>query len=115
MKKTSSSNQSATKSDIKRVENYLKKFATKKDLQQLRSDYKSTKKTLWNEILRAEGKIDNAEEKLSNQMQKQHDQVMTAISNFAGRVETLETENEIDSDQIRRLDERISTLEPVTT
>ena len=48
-----------------------------------------------------EEKVEEVENKLSKQMKDQHDQVMTAISNFAGRVETLETENSVGTDHTR--------------
>lgn len=107
MKKSSSNNQPATKEDIQRIEFSLKKFATKAEL-------KKTERNLRGEILRVEERLERTEDKLLKKMSEQHDQVMTSISNFAGRVQTLETENEIGSDQIRRLDERLTTLEPTT-
>lgn len=104
MKKPTKS-QPATKADIQRVETSLKKFSTRVEL-------KKTERNLREEILRVEARLEKTEDKLLKTMDEQHDKVMTAISNFAGRVETLETENEIGSDQIRRLGERLTTLEP---
>lgn len=97
MPKKSSDDQATTKKD-------LKKLAT-------RTELKTVEKNLRVEILRVEKKVENLEENISAQMRQQHDQVMTAVSNFAGRVEELETENEIGSDQISRLEKRVATLE----
>ncbi len=100
-------------------------LATKTDIKGLRTEFKRTEKSLRQEILKVESKVELVEEKveevenkLSKQMKDQHDQVMTAISNFAGRVETLETENSVGTDHTRELrvqvdnhEERITTLE----
>lgn len=98
MKKTS--DQVVTKSDVKRAGVSLKNFAT-------RTDLKNMERNLRGEILRVEEKVEG----LEDLMRKQHDAVMTAVSNFAGRAENLKTENQIGSDQIRRLDERVTILE----
>ena len=74
----------------------------------LRHEMKKTERVLRQEILRVEEKV----EQIDDKMKIQHDKVITAVSNFAGRVENLETENEIGSDQIRRLDKRLTALEP---
>ena len=98
------------------------KPVTSSEFSSFRSEQKSTKKTIFSELNRLEVKVDNNKDEIIVQMEKQkkeilnvigrqHDQVMTAISNFAGRVEKLEGENELGADQIARLDKRISHLE----
>ena len=62
---------------------------------------KSSEKILRAEILRVEERLERVEDKLSAKI----DNVLTAVSNFAGRVENLETENEIGTDQIHELRE----------
>lgn len=113
MVKKSVINNLATKAD-------LKKLATKEDLKKfsLKTDLRRVEKSLRGEILRVEERVEATEDKLSKQMKEQHDQVMTAISNFAGRVETLETENSVGTDHTRKLriqvddhETRLTTLE----
>ena len=77
---------------------------------------KSSEKVLRTEILRIEERLEGVEEKLSTKI----DKVLTAISNFAGRVDNLETENEIGTGQIHELrdvikdhTEKIAKLESV--
>lgn len=102
-------------------------LATKSDIQGLRAGFKRTEKSLRQEILKVESKVELVEDKvgktrkdLIQQMKMQHDQVMTAISNFAGRVETLETENAVGTKHTRELrvqvddhEARITTLESI--
>ncbi|MEK9178512.1 MAG: hypothetical protein AAB801_01895, partial [Patescibacteria group bacterium] len=45
-------------------------------------------------------------EGLEEKADKQHDEVMTAVSNFGGRVQKLEEENEVGADQISELREQ---------
>ncbi|MBI2031209.1 MAG: hypothetical protein HYT08_01205 [Candidatus Levybacteria bacterium] len=85
-------------------------LATKTDIKGLRTEFKRTEKSLKQEILKVESKVELIEDKvgearedLIKQMKEQHDQVMTAISNFAGRVETLETENSVGTAHTREL------------
>ena len=118
MNKKYKTNNTATKTDINKLV---------KSINILRSESKSTRRSLWREILRVEGKVEKVEDKvekvkenLIQKMTEQHDQVMTAISNFAGRVETLETENSVGTDQTSELrvqvdnhEARITTLESI--
>lgn len=90
-----------------------KQLATKKDIQVLRSEFKSTKKSLFGQMLKLEEKVENVDEKLEKtkdelleHMKKQHNEVMTAVSNFAGRVETLEDENTLGTDRYSELDKK---------
>jgi len=122
MAKKSNSNNLATKTD-------LKKLATKEDLRRYatKTELKNVEKSLRREILKVESKVELVEDKveeakedLAQQMKKQHDQVMTAISNFAGRVETLETENSVGARHTRELrvqvdnhETRLTTLESI--
>lgn len=99
------SDQNVIVSEIKRVE------------KSLRTEFKRGERALRSEMLRVENKV----EKLEDKMKEQHNKVMTSISNFAGRVETLEKENEVGADQTRELrvqvnshEARISKLEPAT-
>ena len=84
---------------------------------------KSSEKVLRAEILRVEERLERVEDKLSTKIEgvedklsakiegvedklsAKIDKVLTAVSNFAGRVENLETENEIGTDQIHELGE----------
>lgn len=129
MTKKSKANEPATKKD-------LDKLATKIDLKKLRSEFvgfrsetRSTKKSLFGQMLKLEEKVEQVEEKLektedrlSEQMRNQHDEVMTTLSNFGGRVTTLEDENTIGAEHTRQLrveagdhEKRITRLESATT
>ncbi len=88
--------------------------ATKNDIQGLRSDFKSSKKSLFGQMLKLEEKIENVEDRLGEKIEKAEvkletkiDKLLTEVSNFAGRVETLEKENELGADQIHRVREDI--------
>ncbi len=84
--------------------------ATKKDFQGLRSEFRSTKKSLFGQLLKLEEKIEHGKEELSEQikkqseqMKKQHDEVMTLVSNFVGRVGDIEDNNEVGAEHTREL------------
>src|SRR3989344_2082685 len=98
MKKKSPKNNLATKTDIKKIV---------KSIAELKSESRSTKKSLWREILRVEERAEVTEDKLSKQMKEQHDQVMNTLSDFTGRVKDLENENTVGADQYREHDVKI--------
>lgn len=108
----------------------LKKFATKDDLKKFAAnkDLKKTEKNLRAEILKVEERVENLEEgqkrievrlesvesghkSILSHMKEQHDEVMTAVSNFAGRVEDLEEENSLGTKQYENHEKRISKLD----
>jgi len=110
MAKKSSTNNVATKTDIDRLDKGIK--STKADL-------KKVEKSLRREILRVEEGLEKTEDKLSKQMQAQHDQVMNTLVDFVGRVKDLEDENIIGTKHTRELrvqvdnhEVRLTTLEP---
>ncbi len=96
--------QVATKADIQRLEQAMKKFALKTELKQV-------EKNLRGEILRVEerleSKIDSVEEKLGAKL----DKVMNTLDGFVKVVDDLRTENEVGAHQVRELDVRVTKLE----
>lgn len=89
-------NNSATKDD-------LKKLATRRELKQV-------EKNLRGEILRVEERLENLEGG-QKRIETKVDRVLDTLDSFVGRLDTLETENEIGSHQIRQLDVRVTKLE----
>lgn len=108
-----SDNQSVIISEIKRVEKALGTEIRKAE-KNLRSELKRGDRALREEMLRVEERLENKIDKVDQKLDIKFDKVLTDLSNFAGRVQDLETENKIGSDQIRRLDERLTALEPTT-
>lgn len=109
--KNPNANQSVIISEIKRIEDSLKSGINsdvKKMGKSLKGEIKKTEKVLREEMLRVEERV----ERLEDKMKKQHDEVMTSVSNFGGRLQDLETENEIGSDQIRILEKKVAALKP---
>ena len=96
MKNKSKNQEPATKKDIALIRDDLKRFATGTEL-------KKTEKSLREEILRVEERLENTEEKILKQMGEQHDEVMTSLSNFAGRTKDLEDENAVGVKHTREL------------
>ncbi len=105
---------------LKKTDN---RVATKEDIKKVasKSELKRTEKVLREEILRVEERLERTEEKLSKQMREQHNEVMTTLSNFGGRVTTLEDENTVGADHTRELrvevddhEKRITNLESPT-
>jgi len=106
MPKKSTQNNLATKTD-------LKKLATKIDLKGLRSELRSTKKSLWHEILRVE-------ESLENKIDKNKDDLMIKLDGIAGALDDLRTDNKVGTKHTRELrvqvdnhEARITTLESI--
>ena len=110
MSSKSNNSQSTIISEIRKVEEALKS-ELKQTEKVLRAELKRGDRVLRDEILKVEENLEKVEEKLIKKMDEQHDEVMTNVSNFAGRVETLETENEIGADQIHRLREDVKNHE----
>ncbi len=98
MTKKSSASNVATKTDIDRLDKGIK--STKADL-------KKVENSLRREILRVEEGLEKTEEKLSKQMQAQHDQVMNTLVDFVGRVKDLEDENAVGTKHTRELREQV--------
>ena len=102
----------ATKADISRLEQ-----STKADIQKLRieikaqrSDSKRIEKSLRREILKVEQRVENIEDG-QKRIEAKVDRVLNTLDSFVGRLDTLETENEVGSHQIRELDVRVTKLE----
>lgn len=105
-----------TKDDLKNVatKEDLKKFATKTEL-------RNVEKNLRGEILRVEEKVENLEDgqkRIENKidgveerLSAKIDKVMNTLDGFVGIVDTLRTENEIGTHQMRELDIRVTKLE----
>lgn len=116
----------------KTVDNTTKIISHLKKMEfSLRREIKSGDKLLRQEMLKVEERVEGLEEgqkrvearlesiesgrnSILSQMKEQHDKVMTAVSNFAGRVETLEEENVIGTKHYRDHEKRISKLESRT-
>lgn len=102
--------QVATKADIIRIENGLKKFSTKTEL-------KNVEKSLRGEILRVEERVENVEDGLKDLKGEMHvvhkklDKLQNTMDKFVGIVDDLRTENEVGTHQIKELDKRVTKLE----
>ena len=97
------------------------KVATKKDIQVLRSESKSTKKSLFGQMLKleervvkVEGKVDVVDGKL--------DKLQISIDSFIGRITNREDDNTVGADHTRELrvevdnhEKRIKHLESQTS
>lgn len=84
------------------------------EIKKVRREIKNTERALRDEMLRVEEKLENKIDKVDQKLDVKFDKVITDVSNFAGRVETLEEENEIGSDQISKLNKRMTALEPAS-
>lgn len=77
----------------------------------IRSEFKRTEKALRGEILRVEESVENLEDGQKNledgqkQIKAKLEKMDNTLISFVGRVDTLETENEIGTDQIHELRE----------
>ena len=97
----------------------------------LRAEIKRGDKAIRQEMLKIEERVENLEEghkriedrlgslesgqnSIISQMRQQHDKVMTAVSNFAGRVQNLEDENVVGTEHYRYHEKKISKLEAAT-
>ena len=119
MQKVSSSDQPATKADIQRIETSLKNFATKDDFKKYstKTDLKRVEKSLRGEILRVEERVENLEEG-QKRIEATVNRTANTLDAFLGRLDNLETDNEVGANQTRDLrvqvdnhEERISRLE----
>lgn len=112
-----------TSDSTAKIISYLKKLESS-----LRKEIKNGDKLLRQEILKVEERVEDLEEgqnkaadrlesmelgqkSILSQMREQHDEVMTAVSNFAGRVQNLEDENVVGTKHYRDHGKRISKLE----
>ncbi len=101
----------------------MRNVITKQDIKKLatRTELKQVEKNLRREMLRVEERVENLEEgqkrievKIDQAEQSlgvKIDKLTNTVVSFIGRVDNLETENEVGSYQIRELDTRITKLE----
>lgn len=87
----------ATKADIQRLEK-----STKADTHTLKTEFKRSEKSLRGEILRVEERVENLEDG-QKRIEGKLDQVINTLDSFVGKVEKLETENEIGAHHVREL------------
>ncbi len=131
MNNRTSDNQSVILSAIKKLGASLRNEIRKGD-NALRAEMKSGNKAIRQEALKVEGRVENLEEgqktiegrigdlesgqnRILDQMKEQHDEVMTSVSNFAGRVQDIEDENALGTEQYQDHETRISKLEMEST
>ena len=103
--------QAATKADIDRLEDSLKKFAAKTDL-------KRTERVLRTEILRVEERIKKTEDKLLNKMDELNDKMMTNFDKAFKILDNLRDDNSVGTEhtgglrvQVDNHEKRIAELE----
>lgn len=132
MTKKSLANNLATKTDIAKLT---------KSISQHRSESRSTKKSLWKEILKVEGRVENFEdgqkrietkvERLETKVDKLDERTIkmdrtlnhlrNTLDGFVGKIDNLVKDNEVGADQYREHDlkindheARLATLESLT-
>lgn len=97
----------------------MNNVVTRRDIKKLstKTELKKVEKTLRQDILRVEERVENIEERLENieekaealeegqnRLETKIDKVLNTVISFVGRVENLETENEVGAHQIRELE-----------
>ena len=122
MIKSSASNRPAIKKDIHQLN---------KNFQGFRSEFKSTKKSVFGQMLKIEERVEGVEDRLVHiedslgnldekfdKMIVKFDHLQNIVISFVSRVDNLETENTIGTDQVSKLrrgaddhEKRISKLE----
>ena len=127
MKNRTNNNQTKILTAIKKMETSLRSEIRRGD-GSLRAELKRGDKLLRQEILKVEervedleggqkriedrlGGLESGQNNIISQMRQQHDEVMTTVSNFAGRVQSLEEENTMGTEQYRDHEKRIAKLE----
>ncbi len=91
----------------------LKKYATKTDIKDLKTESKSIR----GEILRVEEKMENLEEDIkeikgdNKKMDAKLDRIINTLDGFVGRVDDLTVDNEVGTHQTRELQLKIDNLE----
>ncbi len=115
---------------IKKLEASLRNEIRKRN-NALRAEMKSGNNAIRQEMLEIEERVEDLEEgqkriddrlesvesgqnSILSRMKEQHDEVMTSVSNFAGRVQDLEDENALGTEQYQDHETRISKLEKTT-
>ncbi len=113
MARNSTSNNPATKKDLRKLEKALRiDLATKQDLKKfaLKTDLRKVEKSLRHEILKVEERVENIEEKV-DKVDKKLDRIEIKLDGFVGNVETLREENAAGVIQYRRHEERLKNHE----
>lgn len=93
----------ATKTDIQRLEQGMRKFSTKTEL-------KAVERSLRGEILRVEEKVENLEEG-QQEIKASLVKLQNTLDRFVGTVDDLRTDNQVGAHQVRELDVRVTKLE----
>lgn len=88
-------NQNATKADLQKVEQSLKKFAIKTELKKVEKNLRAESLKLEIRLERVEDKVDVVDGKLDN--------LQNTLDSFLGRIDNLETDNKVGANQTRDL------------